>query len=142
MIATSRAPVRLFWNDHNRWEWLGRVALVGLAAGAVLAIAGLPPVDVHGPLHYVGIMDPLCGGTRGLRLMMRGHLASAWRDNPLAVFLPPAAVAALAREATGRITGRWADIAVGRRLAWAVTAVALTILEINQQAHAALLTAH
>jgi len=82
MIATSRAPVRLFWNDHNRWEWLGRVALVGLAAGAVLAIAGLPPVDVHGPLHYVGIMDPLCGGTRGLRLMMRGHLASAWRDNP------------------------------------------------------------
>ncbi len=142
MIATSRAPVRLFWNDHNRWEWLGRVALVGLAAGAVLAIAGLPPVDVHGPLHYVGIMDPLCGDTRGLRLMMRGHLASAWRDNPLAVFLPPAAVAALAREATGRITGRWADIAVGRRLAWAVTAVALTILEINQQAHAALLTTH
>src|SRR5712691_10327271 len=101
MIATSRAPVRLFWNDHNRWEWLGRVALVGLAAGAVLAIAGLPPVDVHGPLHHVGIMDPLCGGTRGLRLMMRGHLASAWRDNPLAVFLPPAAVAALAREGRG-----------------------------------------
>ena len=142
MIATSRAPVRLFWNDHNRWEWLGRVALVGLAAEGSTRYRRTAALGRARPLHYVGIMDPLCGGTRGLRLMMRGHLASAWRDNPLAVFLPPAAVAALAREATGRITGRWADIAVSRRLAWAVTAVALTILEINQQAHAALLTTH
>src|SRR6266851_1560891 len=79
----SWVPVRLTWDDHDRLARLTGLAGVGLAAGAATAIFGLPPVDIHGPLHYAGIMDPLCGVTRGVRLALLGRVAQAWRYNPL-----------------------------------------------------------
>jgi len=39
----------------------GPGAAAALAAAAGMAVFGLPPVDLHGLLHHVGIMDPLCG---------------------------------------------------------------------------------
>jgi len=74
--------VRLVWTDHDQRARLSRLAIIGLAVGIAIAIFGLPPVDIHGPLHYLGIMDPLCGATRGARLALQGHLAQAWRYNP------------------------------------------------------------
>jgi hypothetical protein len=46
---TSHRPESLVWT------WL---ALAGLVGAIVLAIVGLPSIDIHGPLHYAGIMDP------------------------------------------------------------------------------------
>jgi len=41
-----------------------RAAAIVLLGATALRIADVPDVDLHGPLHYLGIMDPLCGGTR------------------------------------------------------------------------------
>jgi hypothetical protein len=56
---------RVVWEPVDRHRWAGLLAVAGLAAGGAMAIFGLPPVDLHGPLHYAGIMDPLCGGHVG-----------------------------------------------------------------------------
>lgn len=105
-----------------------------------MAIFGLPPVDVHGPLHYLGIMDPLCGATRGARLALLGHLGQAWRYNPLSVVLVAGAITAALRQVYGIATRRWLNLTVERsRAVLAIAALLTTALEINQQAHAALL---
>lgn len=105
-----------------------------------MAIFGLPPVDIHGPLHYLGIMDPLCGSTRGVRLALLGHIAQAWRYNPLSVVLVAGAVATVLRHLLGMATRRWLNLNVVRRRTVVAIAALLTVaLEINQQAHAALL---
>ncbi len=57
------------------------MALAVLAAGSTMAVSGLPPVDLHGPLHHDGIMDPLCVGTRAAAYTARGEFALAWRYN-------------------------------------------------------------
>jgi len=133
-------PVRLTWADHDEHSWLSRLAITGLAAGTAMAVFGLPPVDIHGPLHYLGIMDPLCGATRGLRLALLGHLVQAWRYNPLSVMLAAGAVAAVFRQVLGVATRRWLNLTVVRRRAVLATSTLLAVaLEINQQAHAALL---
>ena len=64
-------------NRRARPTPLTVVAAVGLAVGAVLAAFGMPPVDLHSPLHHMGIMDPLCGMTRGSAATMRGDLREA-----------------------------------------------------------------
>jgi Protein of unknown function (DUF2752) len=103
-------------------------------------VVGLPPVDLHGPLHYLGVMDPLCGMTRGTVAVLRGQLALAWAYNPASPPLVAGAALALGRWLVGRLTGRWLEVRVGPgRVAWAVGAVALLVLWANQQAHAALL---
>jgi hypothetical protein len=51
-------------------------------------------------------------------------------------------VAVIVRELVGRRRGRWVDLALDRRLAWVTVTVTLVGLEINQQMHTALLTAH
>jgi len=105
-----------------------------------MAIFGLPPVDIHGPLHYVGIMDPLCGVTRGVRLTLQGHVARGWRFNPLSAVLVAGAIATLLRWAHGKATGRWINLnVVRRRIVLTIAAFLAVPLEINQQAHAALL---
>src|SRR3954462_1000806 len=83
------------------------IALIGLVIAALLAVLGLPPVDLHGPLHYLGIMDPLCGGTRSVYLSTHGHLAAAIRYNPAAPLVPLVTVALLARAFVGRVFGGW-----------------------------------
>jgi hypothetical protein len=135
-------PARLTWEDRDRHRWLGALAASGLAAGVLMAVFGLPPVDLHGPLHYVGIMDPLCGGTRGVHATLRGEFGQAWRYNPLSVLLVGGAGAALARQATGMITGHWLNVQIVRhRTALIILLVLAGLLEINQQAHADLLRA-
>src|SRR5260370_39520335 len=64
---------------HPMWT---RVALFGLLAALLLAIFGMPPVDLHGLLHYVGVVDPFCGGTRSGYLALPGPLRDAVRSNP------------------------------------------------------------
>lgn len=136
----SWMPARLAWTGHDQHARMSRLALAGLVAGGAMAAFGLPPADIHGPLHYLGIMDPLCGSTRGVRLALLGHLGQSWRYNPLSVVLVAGAIAAVLRQALGMATGRWLSLVVTRRRAVLAIAVLLTVaLEINQQAHAALL---
>lgn len=58
---------RVSWSpadQHGRQlTWL---AAGGLLVGVVLAVSGPPRIDLHGPLHHLGIMDPMCGMTRGV----------------------------------------------------------------------------
>jgi hypothetical protein len=117
-----------------------RIALGGLVIALLLAVFGLPPVDLHGPLHYLGVMDPLCGGTRSVYLTLHGHLREALRYNPAGPLLIVAALAVLIRAAAGRLTGYWVRVHPPRGLVIAVAVVALVALEVNQQLHVALLT--
>jgi hypothetical protein len=108
--------------------------------GAALAISGLPPIDLHGPAHYIGIMDPLCGGTRAVRLALRGDLAGAWRYNPIAIPLVAGAAGLLVRHAVGVATGRWPTAGIHRPRPVLIAGTGLAAaLEVNQQLHADLL---
>ncbi|NUR29381.1 MAG: DUF2752 domain-containing protein [Kribbellaceae bacterium] len=126
----------------DRLRTYTRIALVALAAGLGLLIVGVPTVDLHGPLHYFGIMDPLCGGTRAMYLLGSGDFAGAARYNPI-VFPIAVVIPALAlRAVVGWFTGRWLTFLPSRRVRvgiWIVAAVLLVALEIRQQSHAALL---
>lgn len=51
------------------------------------------------------------------------------------------ASAVLLRNSIGRLTGRWVSPVLGRRRVLLAAATAITALEINQQMHAALLSA-
>ncbi|UGY91002.1 DUF2752 domain-containing protein [Streptomyces gobiensis] len=130
-------PFRLVWEARDRHPWAGPLAAAGIAAGAVMAVFGLPPVDLHGPLHYVGVMGPLCGGTRGVHAVMLGHLDEAWRYNPLSPVLVAGAAGAVVREVVGRVSGRWLNLRVTRRRIAIVIGLLLVVaLTVNQQAHA------
>jgi hypothetical protein len=119
------------------WTW---IAVVGLAIAVLLAVVGLPHADLHGPLHYLGVMDPLCGGTRSVYLTLHGRLHDAMHYNPVGPLLVAAAVAMLIRAAIGWATGRWFSVGVPRRMLITVAVVAIAALEVNQQLHAALLS--
>src|SRR5712691_13436657 len=101
---------RLAWDDVDRHPgWL--LGVVGAGSFAVaLALIGLPPVSIHGPLHYVGIMDPLCGMTRAARLFARGNLSRAWRYNPGSFALAVVAFGVVLRASVGALAGRWVRI--------------------------------
>lgn len=38
--------------------WMTILGVLALAIAAAMAMFGLPPVDLHSPLHKIGIMDP------------------------------------------------------------------------------------
>jgi hypothetical protein len=136
---SPRLPIVLVrrCDAHPVWTW---IALTGLMIAALLAVFGLPPVDLHGLLHYVGVMDPFCGGTRSVYLTLHGQLREAVRYNPAGPLLVLAAVALLVRAAAGWSTGYWVGVRVARRIWIPVLVVAATALEVNQQLNAALLT--
>jgi Protein of unknown function (DUF2752) len=92
------------------------MALTGLVAALGLAALGLPHADIHGPLHYLGVMDPFCGATRSVYLTMHGQLAEAVRYNPAGPLLLAAAVAVLMRAAIGWVTGYWVGARVPKRI--------------------------
>jgi uncharacterized membrane protein YfcA len=119
------------------WTW---IALAGLVIAGLLAVVGLPHADLHGPLHYLGVMDPLCGGTRSVYLTLHGRLANAMRYNPAGPPLVAAAVAVLIRAVVGWSTGHWLSLHVPRRMLIPVAVLAIAALEVNQQLHAALLS--
>jgi hypothetical protein len=114
--------------------------LIGLVIAVLLAVLGLPPVDLHGPLHHLGVMDPLCGGTRSVYLTMHGQLREAVRYNPAGPALVAGAVAVLIRAGVGRTTGYWVGVHIPKRILIPMAAAALAALEVNQQLHAVLLT--
>lgn len=124
----------------DRYPWWTTVAVITAATAVLLAVVGLPPVDLHGPLHYFGIMDPLCGGTRSVYLTTHGHLAAAIQYNPAAPLVPLVTVALLARAFVGRVFGWWITPSRPRRAVVVCAVAALVALEINQQLHAELLT--
>jgi hypothetical protein len=90
-IVTTRSP-----GSRRRVSWRPRCS----------PSSGLPPVDLHAPLHYLAVMDPLCGMTRGVRLVARGDLAGAVRYNPAAPLVPFGGGLLLVRAAHGHRTGR------------------------------------
>jgi hypothetical protein len=126
--------------DHRRW--LTRLAVVTALAAAGLGVFGVPPLDLHGPLHHLGIMDPLCGGTRAMFLLLTGDVRGAARFNPIVFPLAAGGVIVLVRAAVGWSTGRWVDLRLSRRLRWiflGVVVASLVVLELRQQLHAELL---
>jgi hypothetical protein len=139
-VGRPRLPFRLRWEQADRHPTLAPLAAAGLLAAGVLAVVGLPPVDLHGPLHHLGIMDPLCGMTRGTVAMLHGQLGRAVADNPASPELVAGAVLALGRWLVGRLTGRWLDATLRRTpLTLGIAAALVLALWANQQAHAALL---
>jgi Protein of unknown function (DUF2752) len=148
--AAARRPTGLLrrlgveevgWSRVDRWPGLVWPAAGGLLVAAVLAVTGPPPVDLHGPLHrWFGIMDPGCGGTRGVIAFLRGRLGQAWAYNPASLLVVPGALAVLVRTAAGRLAGRWLDVRFQpTRPFWLLAGTVLLLLWVNQQRHAALL---
>ena len=140
---TSRSSgFRIGWSGHDRaarFTWAA--ALFGIAAVA-LRVVGVPPVDLHGPLHYLGVMDPLCGGTRATFLLLSGDLAGAARYNLIVFPLAVLAVLVYTRAVVGLTTRRWLDVRLGRIpriVAWTALGLALLLLEVRQQFNADLL---
>jgi hypothetical protein len=86
-VGRPRLPVRLRWARADRHPTLAPLAAAGLLAAGLLAVVGLPPVDLHRPLHHLGIMDPLCGMTRGTVALLRGQLGQAVAYNPASPLL-------------------------------------------------------
>jgi hypothetical protein len=119
------------------WTWL---AVGGLVSAAMMAVIGLPGVDLHGPLYHLGVMCPLCGGTRGVYLTSHGEVGQALRYNPASPVLVAAALVLLIRAIIGWLSGRWFVIAVPRRIWIPVGAVAVLALWVNQQLNVELLT--
>lgn len=137
-------PWRWSYPPRDPWSALTWAAVAGLSAAALMAVAGLPPVDLHGVAHRFGVMDPLCGGTRAVRLAARGQWADSWTYNPIGIPLVLGATVILARGALGWATGRWVTLHVTlsarqRRGLKVLAAVGVVALGVNQQAHAALL---
>jgi uncharacterized membrane protein YfcA len=125
---------------HDEQPAVTWIALAGLVIAALLVVVGLPHADLHGPLHYVGVMDPLCGGTRSVYLTLHGQRRDAVRYNPAGPVLVAAALAQMIRAAVGWSTGQWLNLHVPPRLLIPVAFVAIVVLDVNQQLHAALLT--
>lgn len=122
------------------------LVIAGFVAAGALGRWGLPPVDLNGPLHRLGIMCPLCGGTRATMFLARGNFAQAWHYNPLVFLIAAIGAAAIVRAIYGLTTGRWFVIgsllpqsARMRRLAITVLVVATVALWANQQLNADLL---
>lgn len=142
--AHGTRVITLTWGPADRLTWVTLVGVVGLALAALMAVFGLPPVDLHGPVHRMGIMDPFCGGTRAARLTAQGHLAAAWRYNPLGIVATVAALLAALRLGIGFTTKRWLDVVIVwtprlRAVAIGITVALLVLLEIRQQGRSDLL---
>lgn len=149
MIHGQPAPSRsarggLVWSNHDRFRWMTRLALGFAPAAAALWVFGIPPVDIHGPLHYAGIMDPLCGATRATYLLLSGDIGAAALYNPGVFVIAAVVLAILVRGAVGKLTGRWFGLVVGarwRRILLVVFVAAVLMLWIRQQVNADLLMA-
>lgn len=130
----------LSWQPVDRHGGVTRLAVLGLAAAVALAVFGMPSIESHGPLYQLGIMSPICGGTRAVYYAMQGDLALSLRYNPIGVPLVLGAMAAIVRHLAGTVTGRWLTFRLGaRRPAIVVLVVLAVVLEVNQQLNAAFL---
>lgn len=134
------------WDSQDKYRWVTGLALVGVLAAVVMAVIGLPPVDLHPPWHRFGVMDPLCGGTRAARYTVQGTWREAWNYNPLGMVTVLGAGSLIVRSLAGVATGAWPHVRIKWtprrvRVVVAVAVVLFTLLEIRQQLRADLLTA-
>jgi hypothetical protein len=141
-----KAWVQVQSSNRDEHTLFSIAAIAGLAAATMMALFGLPPIDLHGVLHHLGIMDPLCGGTRAARFAAAGQWSQAWRYNPLGLLAVLAGAAAAVRALVGLLTGRWVTLRFGwtprrRRVAIAVLVVVTVALTVRQQLRADLLIA-
>lgn len=143
----EKSPMfRLSMESRDRHPVVTWIALLGVATAVMMAVWGLPPIDLHGPLHRYGIMDPLCGGTRAAYYTARGNLGRALQYNPLGVLVVIGGCAAVARSVSGLVTRRWLTLTTvwTSRRRWVTTMIVLGLLvalEVRQQLNADLLTA-
>lgn len=141
----QRSPaLRLTWERVDRHRPITFIALAGLGVGALLALLGLPPVELPSSLNLVGVVCPLCGGTRAVYYAMLGQWGMSWAYNPLGVMLVTGAAAVIVRHVAGLASGRWLNLRVRWHKAAIVCLIALlsaglAALWINQQLHAELL---
>lgn len=132
--------VQVVWEPEDRHAGLSRFVAVGGLGAVALAVFGLPPFSLHGPLHRFGVMDPLCGMTRAVRFLARGDLADAWRYNPASFVLLASAIIVALRWVVGKLRGRWWNVTVpSRRVLLPIFGFAVAVLWVNQQAHVSLL---
>ena len=146
-VGEPNSLLRISLERRDQHWWLTLLGVVALAIAAAMAIFGLPPVDLHGPLHKIGIMDPLCGGTRAARYTAQGNLAEAWRYNPLSILIVYGAGLTIVRAVVGLLGRRWVTFTANwtpgrRRWAMWIVMVLLALLEIRQQLRADLLMEH
>ena len=133
-------PFRVHVERTDRHARLAPAALALALVTVSLRLFGLPPIDLHGPLHPLGVMDPLCGGTRAAMALGRGDLGLSWEYNPLVPLLAVAVLASLARWGWGRTTDRWITVHVADRRALILLVGLLVMLSwLNQQANVDLL---
>lgn len=125
-------------SESPAWTWL---AALGLTGAVILGVVGIPSADIHGPLHYAGIMDPLCGATRSVYLIMRGQWQTALRYNPAAPLILVVAAGWVLRAVAGWFTGRWVHLRVPRRALIAALVVSAVALQVRQQSIASMLIA-
>ncbi|MPY94946.1 MAG: DUF2752 domain-containing protein [Acidimicrobiia bacterium] len=123
--------------DHY-WAFTA-VVLAGIGGALVMGRFGVPALDLHSPLHHVGVMDPLCGVTRATAALGRAELASAWRYNPGVFLLAAAAGVALARVVVAAVTGTWWWARARGWPVWVAVLAGGAALGVNQQLHAGLL---
>lgn len=143
--AQTSSHATLTWEMQDRYAWLTLISLGGVLATVALAVVGLPTIDLHGPLHRMGIMDPFCGGTRSAWLTTQGRLGDAWRYNPLGIAAVAAAFLVLARTVIGFATQRWLTLRwrPSVRMRWGLVLLGvalLAVLEVRQQGRAELLS--
>jgi hypothetical protein len=109
---------------HSPWRIraVAAAALVVTAGAAVLFVfdpstAGFFPVCT---LHEMtGLQCPGCGGLRAVHQLSHGHLAAAWRLNPLVIALLPVSLWLGWREAARAVTGReWPGLVTRPLFAW------------------------
>ena len=128
--------------DRNSLNWPSFAAAVTVLAAIALRVMGVPTIDLHPPLHHLGIMDPLCGGTRATYLLLSGDAVGAARYNPGVFPLAAIVLTVLIRAGVGILTGRWLEVRLSRgarRTLLAAIGVALAVLTVRQQLHAELL---
>lgn len=146
-LPTAGHPwITLSWRGNDAHRIVTLISAAGLLAAIAMSLFGLPPVDLHGPLHRLGVMDPLCGGTRAAHYAVLGHWGAAWRYNPLGMLAVIAAAVAVLRSLTGLLLGRWLTLTLwwtplGRRLALAMLVTAFVAMTARQQLRADLLIA-
>lgn len=137
-LAAYGIVLRVLRSTRDPVPRLTVVAAVGLVVAAALAAFGMPPIDLHTPVHHLGIMDPACGMTRGAAATMRGDLGEAWYYNPASPLVILGGLLVVARWLVGRLSGIWIDVRV-RATPFIVAAAGLFLvaLEVNQQLHVA-----
>lgn len=117
---------------HQR-DRASRLVCIAVVGAGVLLVALWNPVTHPGPVLCTcrllfGIPCPLCGGTRGAALCLRGHLADGLAYNPLSLPALLLAFALIARWSAEYLGGRQLVIDRPRWLRWTTLALTLAAL--------------